>query len=66
MLYDRHELNYDMIKGFDLTGGMNLKTFINILFKGLNYQNQSPKSELFPIKINDDSSVGYLGKAVKL
>ena len=53
-----------VIKGFDLTGGMSLHTFTNILFKGLNPKNQDNKSEPFTIKINEDSSVCYLGKAV--
>lgn len=53
------------IKGFDLTGGTNFKTLKNILLKGLNNQREGEKAELFEIKINDDTSVCYIGKAVK-
>ncbi|MBE9200575.1 MULTISPECIES: bifunctional 2-polyprenyl-6-hydroxyphenol methylase/3-demethylubiquinol 3-O-methyltransferase UbiG [unclassified Nodularia (in: cyanobacteria)] len=63
---EKNGLSNVVIKGFDLTGGMNFQTFTNILFKGLNYKNQGKKSELFPIKINENTSVWYLGKAVKL
>ncbi|TVP56759.1 MAG: 3-demethylubiquinone-9 3-O-methyltransferase [Nodularia sp. (in: Bacteria)] len=63
---ENYGLNNIMIKGFDLTGGMNFQTLKNILSKGLNYKNKCSNSELFPIKINEDSSVWYLGKAVKL
>ncbi|MDB9344080.1 bifunctional 2-polyprenyl-6-hydroxyphenol methylase/3-demethylubiquinol 3-O-methyltransferase UbiG [Nodularia spumigena CS-586/05] len=63
---ENNGLNNVVIKGFDLTGGMNWQTLTNILFKGLNPKNKDNKSEPFPIKINEDSSVWYLGKAVKL
>jgi 2-polyprenyl-6-hydroxyphenyl methylase/3-demethylubiquinone-9 3-methyltransferase len=55
-----------LIKGFDLTGGTNFKTLRNILLKGLNNQTENDKVELFEIEINDDTSVCYIGKAVKL
>ncbi len=54
------------IKGFDLTGGSSFKTLRNILTKGLNNQIEGEKRELFEIKINNDTSVCYIGKAVKL
>ena len=54
-----------VIKGFDLTAGMNFHTLTNILFKGLNHPQQHENTELFPIQINEDSSVWYVGKAVK-
>ena len=54
------------IKGFDLTGGTNFKTLKNILLKGLNNQSKGEKTELFEIKINNDTSVCYIGKVVKL
>ncbi|MBE9052520.1 3-demethylubiquinone-9 3-O-methyltransferase [Nostocales cyanobacterium LEGE 11386] len=50
------------IKGFDLTGGTNFKTLTKMILKGLSNKNQ----ELFEIKINEDSSVWYIGKTVKL
>ncbi|QOV21874.1 bifunctional 2-polyprenyl-6-hydroxyphenol methylase/3-demethylubiquinol 3-O-methyltransferase UbiG [Anabaenopsis elenkinii] len=53
-----------VIKGFDLTGGLNFQTLINILYQGLNHNYGD--SEPFPIKINEDTSVWYIGKAVKL
>ncbi|MBD2530785.1 3-demethylubiquinone-9 3-O-methyltransferase [Nostoc flagelliforme FACHB-838] len=53
------------IKGFDLTGGTNFKTLKNILLKGLNNQSTGGKTDLFEIKINNDISVCYIGKAVK-
>jgi 2-polyprenyl-6-hydroxyphenyl methylase/3-demethylubiquinone-9 3-methyltransferase len=55
-----------LIKGFDLTGGTNLKTLINLVIKDLNNQKKGKKGSLFEIKINDDTSVCYIGKAVKL
>jgi len=54
------------IKGFDLTGGTNFKTLKNILLKGLTNQSKGEKTELFEIKINNDTSVCYIGKIVKL
>ncbi|MCC5659982.1 bifunctional 2-polyprenyl-6-hydroxyphenol methylase/3-demethylubiquinol 3-O-methyltransferase UbiG [Nostoc sp. XA010] len=54
------------IKGFDLTGGTNFKTLKNVLLKGLNNQSKGEKTELFEIKINNDTSVCYIGKGVKL
>jgi len=55
-----------VIKGFDLTGGSSFKTLKNVLLKGLNNQIQGEKAELFEIKINNDTSVCYIGKTVKL
>jgi 2-polyprenyl-6-hydroxyphenyl methylase / 3-demethylubiquinone-9 3-methyltransferase len=54
-----------VIKGFDLTDSTNFQTMRDIFFKGLNNQSQDEKAELFKIRINDDTSVCYLGKAVK-
>jgi 2-polyprenyl-6-hydroxyphenyl methylase / 3-demethylubiquinone-9 3-methyltransferase len=54
-----------VIKGFDLTAGMNFHTLTNILLKGLSHPQQNENTELFPIQINEDSSVWYVGKAVK-
>jgi 2-polyprenyl-6-hydroxyphenyl methylase/3-demethylubiquinone-9 3-methyltransferase len=54
------------IKGFDLTGGTNFKTLKNMLLKGLKNQTKDDKVELFEIEINNDTSVCYIGKAVKL
>ncbi|MEH2213195.1 bifunctional 2-polyprenyl-6-hydroxyphenol methylase/3-demethylubiquinol 3-O-methyltransferase UbiG [Nostoc sp.] len=53
------------IKGFDLTGGSSFKTLKNILLKGLNNQIKGEKAELFEIKINNDTSICYIGQAVK-
>ncbi|MDZ8186301.1 MAG: hypothetical protein RMX96_15795 [Nostoc sp. ChiSLP02] len=53
------------IKGFDLTGGTSFKTLKNILLKGLNNQSEGKKTELFEIKINNHTSVCYIGQAVK-
>ncbi|MBC1280159.1 3-demethylubiquinone-9 3-O-methyltransferase [Nostoc sp. UCD121] len=53
------------IKGFDLTGGSSFKTLRTILLKGLNNQIKGEKAELFEIEINNDTSVCYIGKAVK-
>ncbi|MBW4604647.1 MAG: bifunctional 2-polyprenyl-6-hydroxyphenol methylase/3-demethylubiquinol 3-O-methyltransferase UbiG [Calothrix sp. FI2-JRJ7] len=55
-----------LIKGFDLTGGMSIKTLKNILFQGLNNTKKGADSELFEIEINDDISIWYIGKGVKL
>ncbi|MFH7026623.1 MAG: bifunctional 2-polyprenyl-6-hydroxyphenol methylase/3-demethylubiquinol 3-O-methyltransferase UbiG [Heteroscytonema crispum UTEX LB 1556] len=55
-----------VIKGFDLTGGTNFKTLKNILFQCLNNQRKGEEAEFFEIKINDDTSMCYIGKAVKL
>jgi len=54
-----------VIKGFDLTDGTNFKTLRDIVWKGLSNQRGSEKTELFKIQINEDSSVCYIGKAVK-
>ncbi|MDH6060251.1 bifunctional 2-polyprenyl-6-hydroxyphenol methylase/3-demethylubiquinol 3-O-methyltransferase UbiG [Chrysosporum bergii ANA360D] len=48
-----------VIRGFDLTRGMNFQTLINIFFKGLT------QKEVFTIQINEDTSVWYVGKAMK-
>ncbi|MBW4646114.1 MAG: bifunctional 2-polyprenyl-6-hydroxyphenol methylase/3-demethylubiquinol 3-O-methyltransferase UbiG [Goleter apudmare HA4340-LM2] len=50
-----------IFKGFDLTGGTNLKNLSNIVFK--RFKNDS--KTLFEIAINEDTSVWYIGKAVK-
>ncbi|NMG21130.1 bifunctional 2-polyprenyl-6-hydroxyphenol methylase/3-demethylubiquinol 3-O-methyltransferase UbiG [Brasilonema bromeliae] len=55
-----------VIKGFDLTAGTSLKTLRDIVFEGLNNQNKGKEIKLFEIHINDDTSVWYIGKAVKL
>lgn len=54
-----------VIKGFDLTGGTNFKTLRDIVLRGLSKQSESGEVELFEIKINEDTSVTYIGKAVK-
>ncbi|MDZ8085869.1 MAG: bifunctional 2-polyprenyl-6-hydroxyphenol methylase/3-demethylubiquinol 3-O-methyltransferase UbiG [Nostoc sp. DedQUE12b] len=54
------------IKGFDLTGESSFKTLRSILLKGLNNQIKGEKAELFEIKINNDTSVCYIDKAVKI
>jgi 2-polyprenyl-6-hydroxyphenyl methylase/3-demethylubiquinone-9 3-methyltransferase len=55
-----------IIKGFDLTGGTNFKTLINIVLRGLSKQREGGEVELFEIQINEDTSVCYIGKAVKI
>ncbi|HEY9804687.1 MAG TPA: bifunctional 2-polyprenyl-6-hydroxyphenol methylase/3-demethylubiquinol 3-O-methyltransferase UbiG [Leptolyngbyaceae cyanobacterium] len=47
-----------VIKGFDLTDSASFTTLKNILFEGLTSQ--------FEIQINEDTSVWYIGKAMKL
>jgi 2-polyprenyl-6-hydroxyphenyl methylase/3-demethylubiquinone-9 3-methyltransferase len=54
-----------VIKGFDLTDGTNFKTIRDIFLKGLNNQSQDEKAEFLKIRINDDTSVCYIGTAVK-
>ncbi|MBD2345296.1 bifunctional 2-polyprenyl-6-hydroxyphenol methylase/3-demethylubiquinol 3-O-methyltransferase UbiG [Anabaena subtropica] len=54
-----------VIKGFDLTGGTNFTTLKNIIFKGLTSQAESRNTALFDIQINEDTSVWYIGKAMK-
>lgn len=54
-----------LVNGFDLTGGTNLATLKNILFKGLTSPTQNSNKALFDIQINDDTSVWYIGKAMK-
>lgn len=55
-----------VIKGFDLTGGTNFKTLRDIVLRGLSKQSEDGEVELFEIQINEDTSVCYIGKAVKL
>ncbi len=55
-----------VIKGFDLTGGTNFRTLRDIVLRGLNNQRKDGELELFEIQINEDTSVSYIGKAVKL
>lgn len=55
-----------VVKGFDMTDGTNFQTLKNMVFKGLNNQNKNNKFELFKIQINEDTSVWYIGKAVKV
>jgi 2-polyprenyl-6-hydroxyphenyl methylase/3-demethylubiquinone-9 3-methyltransferase len=55
-----------IIKGFDLTGGSNFKTLRDIVWRGLSKQREGGEVELFEIKINEDTSVCYIGKAVKI
>lgn len=50
------------LKGFDVTNGGSLKILFQILTQGLK---EYHKDGLFPIKLNDDLSVCYIGKAVK-
>ena len=50
------------IRGFDITNQADFKMFQKILSKGLqDYQ----RDDLFPIQLNDDVSVCYIGKAIK-
>jgi 2-polyprenyl-6-hydroxyphenyl methylase/3-demethylubiquinone-9 3-methyltransferase len=55
-----------VIKGFDLTGGTNFKTLKDIVLRGLSKQKKGGEVEFFEILINEDTSVWYIGKAVKL
>ncbi len=55
-----------VIKGFDLTGGTNFRTLRDIVLRGLNNPRKDGELELFEIQINEDTSVSYIGKAVKL
>ena len=55
-----------VIKGFDLTGGTNFKTLRDIVLRGLSKQREGGEVELFEIQINEDTSVCYIGKTVKL
>jgi 2-polyprenyl-6-hydroxyphenyl methylase / 3-demethylubiquinone-9 3-methyltransferase len=55
-----------VVKGFDLTGGTNFKTLRDILLRGLSKHRENGEVELFEIQINQDTSVCYIGKAVKL
>jgi 2-polyprenyl-6-hydroxyphenyl methylase/3-demethylubiquinone-9 3-methyltransferase len=55
-----------VIKGFDLTGGTNFKTLRDIVLKGLSKPREGGEVELFEIQINEDTSVCYIGKAVKV
>ncbi len=54
------------VKGFDLTGGTNFKTLRDIVLRGLSKQREDGKVEFFEIQINEDTSVWYIGKAVKV
>jgi 2-polyprenyl-6-hydroxyphenyl methylase/3-demethylubiquinone-9 3-methyltransferase len=54
-----------LIKGFDVTDGTNFNTLRDIMLKGLTNQREGKKSNLFKIQINEDTSVCYIGKAVK-
>ena len=54
-----------VVKGFDLTGGTNFKTLRDILLRGLSKQKENGEVELFEIQINQDTSVCYIGKALK-
>jgi len=53
------------IKGFDLTDGNSFTTLKNILFQGLTSQTECKQKNLFAIQINEDTSVWYIGKAMK-
>jgi 2-polyprenyl-6-hydroxyphenyl methylase/3-demethylubiquinone-9 3-methyltransferase len=55
-----------LIKGFDLTGGMSFQILMNMFSQGLNNIKGGASSKLFEIEINDDISVWYIGKGVKL
>lgn len=55
-----------VIKGFDLTGGTNFKTLKDIVLRGLSKQKEGGGVDFFEIQINEDTSVWYIGKAVKL
>lgn len=68
MLDKMHDIGFKdtIIKGFDLTGNMSLKTLQNLFTRGLNSSRKSTKKNIFEIQINDDTSVWYIGKAAKL
>ncbi|MEN9216165.1 MAG: bifunctional 2-polyprenyl-6-hydroxyphenol methylase/3-demethylubiquinol 3-O-methyltransferase UbiG [Gloeomargarita sp. HHBFW_bins_162] len=51
-----------LCRGFDLTDGGNLKTLCSLLYSGL--QSEAMRQTL-KVQINDDTSVIYIGKAVK-
>ena len=51
--------------GFRDIDGTNFQTLINMVFQGLNHQNKDNKFESFKIQINENTSVWYIGKAVK-
>jgi 2-polyprenyl-6-hydroxyphenyl methylase/3-demethylubiquinone-9 3-methyltransferase len=55
-----------VLKGFDLTGGTNFKTLRDIVLRGLSKQKEGGEADFFEIQINEDTSVCYIGKAVKL
>ncbi len=54
------------IKGFDMTGGTSFKTLKDIVSRGLSNQREGEAAEFFEIQLNEDTSVWYIGKAVKL
>jgi 2-polyprenyl-6-hydroxyphenyl methylase/3-demethylubiquinone-9 3-methyltransferase len=54
------------IKGFDVTNGASLKTLQDVIWSGLTNSGKGEKSEPFKIQINEDTSICYIGKAVKL
>lgn len=54
-----------LFKGFDMTGGTSLNTLQNMLSHGLINRMRGNKLVPFEILINDNTSVWYIGKAVK-
>ncbi|MDP8964726.1 MAG: bifunctional 2-polyprenyl-6-hydroxyphenol methylase/3-demethylubiquinol 3-O-methyltransferase UbiG [Cyanobacteriota bacterium] len=55
-----------VIKGFDMTNGTSFETLKDVVLKGLSNQSKGKDAELFKIQINEDTSISYIGKAVKL
>ncbi|HLP90847.1 MAG TPA: bifunctional 2-polyprenyl-6-hydroxyphenol methylase/3-demethylubiquinol 3-O-methyltransferase UbiG [Nostocaceae cyanobacterium] len=54
-----------IIRGFDLTGGNNFQLLKNLIVQGLSRQQQNKKTELWNVKINEDTSVWYIGLSIK-
>lgn len=61
------EIGFENIvtKGFDLTNNTSFTTLKNIIFDGLTSQKKSKNVYMFDIQINEDTSVCYIGKAMK-
>ncbi|MEN9218179.1 MAG: bifunctional 2-polyprenyl-6-hydroxyphenol methylase/3-demethylubiquinol 3-O-methyltransferase UbiG [Gloeomargarita sp. DG_2_bins_126] len=59
---ERAGFDHILCRGFDLTDGGNLKTLFSLLVNGL--QSDDTRKAL-KVQINDDTSVVYIGKAVK-
>ena len=55
-----------VIKGFDMTNGTSFETLKDVVLKGLSHQSEGKDAKLFQIQINEDTSISYIGKAIKL